>query len=206
MISFVYFDVGGVVIDDINGTDKWVRMKRDIGITEENDKEFSQFYDNQEEGVCNGKDIDTIIPLIEERFHVSFPVGYSLLADFINRFGKNRYIQLVIDKIKQKCRIGLLTNMYPRMLSAMAEKGIMPEIAWDVIIDSSVEGCQKPESKIFQLAEEKANVKKNEILFIDNKIENINAAKDFGWQTFFYDSSDHKKSCSDLLDYYNKVK
>ncbi len=207
MISFVYFDVGGVLVDDVNGRiDKWIKMKRDIGITKESDEEFDRFYDEQEKEICGGKDVDEIIPLIEERFNIDFPDGYSLFTDFINRFEKNQYIRLVIDKIKKKCRIGLLTNMYPGMLPVMVEKGIIPEVNWDVIIDSSVEGCQKPDLKIFELAQEKAKTEGENILFVDNKIKNINAAKDFGWQTFLYNPSDHKKSCADLLDYYSKIK
>ena len=96
--------------------------------------------------------------------------------------------------------------MYPGMLSAIMKKGIMPPVSWDVIIDSSVEGCQKPSVDIFKLAEKKSNMREDSILFIDNTIENINAAKDFGWQTFLYNSADHKKSCSDLLNYYNRIK
>lgn len=204
MISFVYFDVGGVVINDCKGNDKWEKMKRELGVKTEDNKAFDEFYDAYEKEVSLGKDIDTIIPLIERKFHIIFPAGYSMLADFINRFEKNIYIQPVIDRIKQDCRMGLLTNMYPRMLSAMTEKGIMPEATWDVVIDSTVEGCRKPGLGIFELAEQKANAKGDEVLFIDNTIANINIAKDFGWQTFFYDSSNHKKSCSDLLDYYNR--
>lgn len=207
MISFVYFDVGGVVVDDVNGrVDRWIKMKRDIGITEKNDEEFDRFYDEQEKEVCGGKDVDKIIPLIEERFNINFPAGYSLFTDFINRFEKNQYIQPVIDKIKQECRIGLLTNMYPKMLSVILAKEIISEANWDVIVDSSVVGCQKPDSRIFELAQEKADTENKDILFVDNKIENINAAEDSGWQIFLYNPSDHKKSCADLLDYYNQIK
>jgi FMN phosphatase YigB (HAD superfamily) len=205
MISFVYFDVGGVVIADVNGTDKWTKMKRDMGITAKNDIEFDQFYDEHEKEVCLGRDVDTIIPLIKEKFNVNLPTGYSLLADFINRFEQNKYIQPVLDKVKQDCGIGLLTNMYPGMFSAIKVKGIMPKVNWDVVIDSSIEGYRKPDLKIFELAQEKANTERKTILFVDNKFENINVAKDFGWQTFFYNSKDHKKSCSDLLDYYTKM-
>jgi HAD superfamily hydrolase (TIGR01509 family) len=205
MISFVYFDVGGVVINDCKGNNKFERMKCELGLKPEDNKEFDEFYDKYEKEVCLGKDIDTIIPLIQEKFHIVLPAGYSMLTDFINRFEKNVYIQTVIDKIKQDCRMGLLTNMYPRMLLAMTEKRIMPEANWDVVIDSTIEHLRKPDLAIFELAELKANVKKEEILFVDNTIANINAAKDFGWQTFFYDSSNHKKSCSELLDYYLSI-
>lgn len=204
MISFVYFDVGGVVVKDIYGENKWTETKRDIGINVENDEEFDQFWDKYEKEVCLGRDVDTLIPLIEKKFHLSFPTGYSLLTDFLDRFEQNKQIWPVIERIKQNCRIGLLTNMYPRMLSAIMEKGIIPRINWDVIIDSSIEGCRKPSSDIFKLGEQKANVKNGNILFVDNKMKNINAAKDFGWQAFFYDTANHKNSCHNLLNYYNQ--
>ena len=152
------------------------------------------------------KDIDTIIPLIKERFHINFPSGYSMFFDFISRFKQNKYIWPVIDKIKQDCQVGLLTNMYPKMLPTMIEKELMPPVIWDVIIDSSIVYCWKPDLAIFKLAEQKANAKKKNILFIDNKIANIDAAKNFGWQTFLYNPSDHDKSCAELLDYYNRIK
>lgn len=203
MISFVYFDVGGVVIDDVNGNvKKWKEMKRDLGIKTENDKEFDQFYYEIEKEICAGRKVD-MFTLVKEKFHLNFPVGYSFSKDFIKRFDPNKSIWPVIDRIKQDCQIGLLTNMYPGMLSAITEKGIMPKISWDVIIDSSIEGYRKPDLKFFELAQERANTEGKNILFVDNKIENINAAKEFGWQTFFYDSADHEKSCEDLLNYYN---
>ena len=34
MISFVYFDVGGVVILDFSGTNKWEMVKKEWGITD----------------------------------------------------------------------------------------------------------------------------------------------------------------------------
>jgi len=118
--------------------------------------------------------------MTKEKFDINLPAGYSMLTDFINRFEKNIYIQPFIDKVKQKCRMGLLTNMYPRMLLAMTEKGIMPEANWDVVIDSTVERLRKPDLKIFELAERRANTKKDEIFFVDNTVANINVAKDFG--------------------------
>ena len=205
MISFVYFDVGGVAIRDLYEADKWTKMKRDIGIKAEDDKEFDEFWGEHEKEVCvAGKDVDTLIPLIEKKFHLIFPAGFSFLADFVSRFEPNKKIWPVLERIKQDCKIGLLTNMYPRMFSAIMEKGIMPPIAWDVIVDSSIEGRRKPNPGIFEFAEQKANVKKDNILFVDNKMENINAAKNLGWQSVFYDTGDHKKSCLELLDYYNQ--
>ncbi len=207
MISFVYFDVGGVAIRDLYEADKWAKIKRDIGIKTKDDEEFDRFWKERTKEICRGKkDVDTLIPSLEEKFHLDFPVGFSLLTDFVSRFEPNKSIWPVVESIKRDCKISLLTNMYPRMLSAITEKGIMPPTNWDVIIDSSIEGCRKPNPDIFELAEQKANVKKGNILFIDNKRENIDAAKDFGWQVLFYDTGDHEKSSLELLDYYNQKK
>ena len=52
MISFVYFDVGGVVVNDCKGNDKFEKMKRELGIKAEDDKEFDEFYDEYEKEVC----------------------------------------------------------------------------------------------------------------------------------------------------------
>ena len=69
-ISFVYFDVGGVVINDCKGNDKWEMMRRDLGIKSEDDDKFNKLYDKYEKEVSVGKDIDTIIPLIKEKFDI----------------------------------------------------------------------------------------------------------------------------------------
>ena len=39
-ISFVYFDVGGVILLDYSGTNKWVEMQRGLGINPELDAKF----------------------------------------------------------------------------------------------------------------------------------------------------------------------
>jgi HAD superfamily hydrolase (TIGR01509 family) len=206
MIQFVYFDVGGVVVKDFSGNDKWAQMKHDLGLRPEDEKEFDKLYNEYEKEVCIGRDVDSLIPLIKKRFDLDLPKNYSMQEYFLDRFEKNEFILPIIERIKRDCKIGLLTNMYPGMLSEIRKRGIMPETDWDIIIDSTIEKCRKPDLAIFKLAEERSNAKKENILFIDNKLKNIEVARIFGWQTFFYDSADHKKSCLDLMDYYNKVK
>jgi len=206
MISFVYFDVGGVLVDDFSGNNKWSEMKKDLGVKAEDDKEFDDSYDEYEKEVCVGRNVDALLPLIKERFKLTIPDNYSLQERFIRGFEKNGLILPIVKEVKKNCRTGLLTNMYPGMLLKLHEREIMPKEKWDVIIDSAVEKCRKPDLAIFKLAEERSNAKKDNILFVDNSARNIETALGFGWKTFLYDSSNHKKSCSDLLNYYNEIK
>jgi FMN phosphatase YigB (HAD superfamily) len=198
-ISFVYFDLGGVVELDFSGTNKWAKLKKELGMSADKDREFEDFWDKYEAEVNIGRDVETLIPLIKEKFGSKFPDKYSFLIDgFVNRFEVNKSIWPVIDKIHQKCRIGLLTNMYPHMFEAIKKRGLLPNVTWDVIIDSSVVGIQKPDTQIFKIGEQRAGVKGKEILFVENTPNHVHAAKVFGWQTFLYDSA-HPKDSSNKL-------
>ena len=106
-----------------------------------------------------------------------------------------------MKKIKDKFQIGLLTNMYPGMFEAIQKRNIMPKIDWKVIVESSKVKLKKPEIEIYQLAEELAKTKPEEILFIDNKKKNLESAQQLGWQTFWYDSADYEQSSADLEKY-----
>lgn len=40
MISFIYFDVGGVAMLDFSGTNKWELLKKEIGVNKTNNCKF----------------------------------------------------------------------------------------------------------------------------------------------------------------------
>lgn len=195
MIKFVYFDLGGVVIRDFTKSNKWHELEEEIGIPLEDIEKFKKFWDQYEPELCTGKNTETLIPLIEKQFGVKIPKKYSLMIDgFVKRFQANKSIWPIINDFHKQCRVGLLTNMYPGMLSEIKKHDLLPKVSWDIIIDSSIVKLQKPDPKIFALAEQKAGVSGNEILFIENTPNNIRAAKKIGWQTYLYDFSDPSKS------------
>jgi HAD superfamily hydrolase (TIGR01509 family) len=207
-IKYVYFDLGGVVILDFSGTNNWKELKNELGFFGEKEKEFDELWDRyHSDFVLGKKEVDFLLPLFREKTEVNIPTDYSLLVNgFVNRFEANEGIRSVIETINKDSRIGLLTNAYTGMLDAVKKRGILPKIKWDNIIDSSVAGLRKPDEKIYQLAEKVAGVKGGEILFIDNTLENLNAAKDFcGWQTFYYDLSSIEESDKKLPDFWHQI-
>ena len=206
MIKFVYFDLGGVVELDFSKTNKWNEFKQEIGISNEIDDELGKFWEEFEHQVCIGRDIETLKPVLKQKFGISLPQEYSVLIDgFVNRFETNKSIWSAIDEIREHCRTGLLTNMYPGMFQAIKKRGIIPDVNWDITIDSSVEKIAKPDPAIFKLAEERAGVKGNQILFIENSQENIEAAQKFGWRTFLYDPSNPGDSSRNLLKFFKET-
>lgn len=222
MISFVYFDVGGVVIRDFSKTNKWEEMWKEMGVNEENKQTFIEWWRIHEGNIELNFDVDKQTPDLIG-MGLSVPLNYSMVDDFVSRFETNPSLWPVINKIKEKgCETGLLTNMYPGMFNKIETANLLPTINWDVIIDSSKVGVKKPDIKIFEIAFKRARefhprgvfggrpvhpggeiLAAEEMLFVDNKQENLEPAKNLGWQTFYYDSGDYDKS-SQLLDEYIK--
>lgn len=201
MISFIYFDLGGVAVDDFTGNNKWQELGDEMGLSAENRDGFKQFWQDHERKFCTTEDIDTFLPDIEKELDITLPDGFSLLHALVDRFYENKPIQLIIKEISTKVPIGLLTNASPGMLDLIFQKGIMPDVDWNQIVDSSVVHVMKPDVKMFEIAQQKASTPANEILFIDNKKSHCKAAKALGWQTFYYDSANREKSATDLSDF-----
>lgn len=201
MIKFIYFDVGGVVIKDFSGTNKWEDLKLELGIPSDKSQEFEDIYDLYQDEINTTREIDSLIPIYKEKFGIKIPENYSFLLDgFIKRFEKNEGIWPIIEVAKKKYKIGLLTNMYPGMLDEIKKAGLLPDVVFDQIIDSSVEKIQKPYEEVFKLAQRRSGFKAEEILFIDNSKKHLESPKKLGWKTYWYDSSDIEKSNKELFD------
>lgn len=200
MIKFVYFDIGGVVVKDFSGTDKWAVMKDVMGVRKEFDKDFDQLYNKYELEELNlTRNVDTLIPIFIKKFGMNFPPGFSMFKYFIDHFEQNRSLWPIVKKVKKTYGVGLLTNMYIGMLEEIQKRGLLPPFEWDVVIDSTKVGLQKPDTKIYKLAQKQSGIDSGEILFVDNSQRNIDVAKELDWQTFFYDSSDMEKASNELL-------
>src|SRR3989344_735324 len=206
MIKFVYFDIGGVVVKDFSGNDKWGNFKKLIGVEQEFDKEFDKLYDKYEDEDLNlTREVDSLIPILSEKFKIQFPPDFSLLTYYVDYFQPNTSLWPVITEIKRTSKVGLLTNMYVGMLDLIRDRNLLPSIDWDVVIDSSKVDLQKPDPKIYLLAQKLSGVENGEILFVDNSKKNIDAAKNLGWTIFYFGSSDYEKSSSNLLEFYRNL-
>lgn len=201
--AFVFFDIGGVVIKDFSCTDKWNDFKEGLGLKANQFEAFENYWDQEIHPRVNlDLDIDSRVTEFNTKFQLNLPNNFSILNGFIIRFNLNPSLWLIIQQlITSNNQIGLLTNMYPRMLTAITEANLLPVVKWDVIIDSSVEKVQKPNPAIYKLAQQKADVPHQEILFIDNTQKHLDAAKKIGWQTLYYNSCDYINSTQKLKQY-----
>lgn len=79
-------------------------------------------------------------------------------------------------------KLGILSNTCDAHWSYISDHfPIVSQVKWDHIILSYEHGCMKPNEQIYQIAQDKTNCDKDQVLFIDDRDDNVEAANQFGW-------------------------
>ncbi len=76
-------------------------------------------------------------------------------------------------------KIGLLSNAWGDLRSSLNHSLHILNIFDDVVISSEI-GIMKPDQRIFLLAAEKLQVANNQVIFVDDTPENVDAARSLG--------------------------
>ena len=93
----------------------------------------------------------------------------------------------LLEWIAKNYHTGLLTNIMPGFVNEMLERNLIPDVQYDVIVDSSVVGAIKPEPAIYEEAEARSNCLPSEILLIDDSRTNLMVAGKRGWKVLWFD-------------------
>jgi putative hydrolase of the HAD superfamily len=83
--------------------------------------------------------------------------------------------------------VGLLTNIMPGCIQEMLRRGLLPDVNYDSIVDSSVVHAIKPESRIYEIAAQQAGANPDELLLVDDSRANLMAAEKLGWHVLWFD-------------------
>ena len=83
-----------------------------------------------------------------------------------------------IRSLKGKCHIGLISNAWSGMRAFLERENLLQ--LFDTVIISSEVKTAKPDVKIYQLALEKAGVKAEDSIFVDDVEANIEACEEIG--------------------------
>lgn len=84
-------------------------------------------------------------------------------------------------------RIGILSNIHQGLIPKLIQRGLIPDIDYACIVDSSEVHAIKPEQRMYEIAEKAANAKGCDILFIDDSRANLIAAERLGWRVMWFD-------------------
>lgn len=196
-IRFVFFDVNGCLVRFFHSA--FTGLSAETGVPlHKVEAAFWRFND----AVCRGE-----ITLEQFNERLAEQLGVESLDWAPYYLAAVEPIQEMHDLIRwaaEHYKVGLISNIMPGMIDAMRLQGIIPDVNYDAIIDSSVEHTIKPEAKIYELAEARASVPASEILLVDDTRANLMAADQKGWSVLWFDdynSADSAERIREILEF-----
>ncbi len=126
-------------------------------------------------------------------------VNDSLIHDFFkSKIDINDSVFVVIKQLQKKnIKTGILSNTALPMHSAVEE--LIDMSYFDFLFLSYEIGMEKPDKGIFEHVTKKMPYSKEEILFVDDRLSNVNAAKNFGMKALHFTDTIH------LIAYLNNL-
>ena len=192
MIKTIFFDIGGVLIDiHPERTYQYLSDSADVEVSMVKESFPWDAHDQYERGIMNNE--DWFITYKE-----SLPQPCCLKrSDFWNAWklllGEEKNTVNVLEALNKQYSIWLLSNTNPKHIQDEIEKRyLFPSLVNGAVYSFDV-GVRKPEKEIYEIAMQRANANPQECLFIDDLLENIQAAKQIGIEGIHFISSEQLK-------------
>lgn len=180
MIKNVIFDVGNVLVSF-----RWRELMKDLGISEDLQKVFAKtvfgnpLWNELDRGVLDEKEVLDKMREENSAYSGEFDLIWANIDKIIEPYD---YAVGMMDTLKAKgLKIYLLSNYPKRLFELHTECGRFPFI--DKIDGKIVSGfvkCIKPDKEIYECLLSEYNLKAEECVFLDDRKDNIEAAKQIG--------------------------
>jgi HAD superfamily hydrolase (TIGR01509 family) len=179
-VRFVYFDINGCLVYFFHRA--FMRLAEETGVSADVIESTFWLYNDD---ACRGKlSMEQFNKLFAERLGIPTIDWEEYYLEAVEPI---KGMEELVQWVAEHYHVGLLTNIMPGFVLAMRARGLLPNVQYDVIVDSSEVGVIKPEEKIFRIATERAGVKPEEILLVDDSRPNIMAADKLGWHVLWCD-------------------
>ena len=180
-VRFVFFDMNGCLVR--GATNKAFGM-----LSEESGVPFETIetlYWQHNNAVCRGDvSIDQLNTVLAERLGMMVDWNHYYLQCVEATPGMDELVTWVAENYQ----VGILTNAMPGQVAPMLERGLLPNVSYTTIVDSSQVRALKPENRMYEIAAERAGVPTSELLLIDDDRVNLGGAAALGWHTMSFDA------------------
>ena len=183
-IQFVYFDLGNLLVSfDPEIACRNVADRVSVSIEKAREAIYeSGLQDRYEQGELTSEIFAT---MARERLDVQaeqLPTDDLLIAISDMFTPIDSMVEVVEMARRQAGRVGVLSNTCQAHWEwVRRQPWPVSQIDYDVKILSCEVMSMKPDAKIFEAAEQAARVSPELILFVDDKLENVKAARKRGW-------------------------
>jgi FMN phosphatase YigB (HAD superfamily) len=180
--SFIYFDMNGCLVHSYQAA--FMRLAADTGTSPDIVESVYWKYNDE---VCRGtaslSDFNAELAEKTGAEKVDWRDYYLAAVEKIEEMHE------ILKWSAEHYKIGLLTNTMPGFVSALRREGLIPDVPYDAIIDSSQVGALKPETEMYEIAAKEAGCDPEDILLIDDSRPNLMAAAKLGWHVMWFDDA-----------------
>jgi FMN phosphatase YigB (HAD superfamily) len=179
-ITFVYFDVHGTIARFVERA--FTKIAKQSGKPIETVETLFWRYDHQ---ACEGK----ITPAEANKIfaaELGMP-GFDWQKYYLESAEITPGANELLKWVSENYDVGLLTNNWLGFTDELIKHKGLPAADYKVIVESAKYGNAKPDVKIYQIAQEMAGVKADEILLVDDNQAYLAAADRAGWHAMWFD-------------------
>lgn len=204
MKKLILFDWGNIVeshTTGYNGFDAWRDLFSECGYTG-NDEMFDNLKKYHLSCITNISDFKKAYELMKQEFNLNktfeeFSELYKSIFDKVDYYQDVASYEL---SLKDRCCVGILSN-----LNLLDKERLNRQVhleKYDYVFLSFELGVRKPDIEIYNIVQSKLPFDKKDILFIDDRLDNIETAKKIGWNTLQatgLELDKIKEKCEDFL-------
>ena len=202
MIEAVLFDFGGVILS--SPFEAFAAYEKEIGLPTDTIRKINATDpDSNAWAQFERREVSTeeFVLLFEEE---ALALGYELEAQRILE-GLHGSLRPSMVEALSKCSSKFKTAMLTNNITPMGEQDLDEDVQkvveiFDLLIESSIEGCRKPEEKFYEVACERLDVKPENCVFLDDLGINLKPARAMGMATIkVIDPEDAIKELYEIL-------
>jgi len=179
-ISFVYFDINGCLVRFFHRA--FTRLAEETNISADIIETAFWHYND---AVCKGEmSIEAFNAALAKRLKIPKLDWHQYYLEAIDPIPE---MHELLHWAAKQYNVGLLSNIMPGCIDTLKKRGLVPNVNYSAIVDSSQVKAIKPERKIYKIAEEMSHCPASEILLVDDSRSNIMAAEHMGWHVLWFD-------------------
>ncbi len=179
-VKFVYFDINGCLVRFFHRA--FTRIAEDTGASPDVIETTFWHYND---AVCKGE-----MNLADFNQALAKQLGVKTIdweTYYLEEVDPIPEMHELLTWASEHYRIGLLSNIMPGFIGKMKAQGLIPDVPYTSVIDSSEVGAIKPEEAVYDAAEQATGVSAKEILLVDDDRANLMAAQRKGWHVLWFD-------------------
>lgn len=191
--KIILFDIGGVLIEYGN-------VFKNVA-TEQNfdHKLIDATFDKYDDEITLGKITpqELYLKCLDEN-SIKADRDYNFIDGWVRDYEIIKPTHELVHQLSHKYKIGLFSNIYKAMVPEMIKRDVLPKIDYYKTFLSCEMGLQKPDLKAYRFITDSLGFEPQQILFVDDKAENLVPASQLGWKTFEFNRHDPEVSVVEL--------